>query len=303
MNPDLAHVNGLSFPVRTWVLRQSLPSRTAIVLQDHASGDPDRGLTADEFSIRRLIRRGGMRSADAFFFTAAMQADLWRRAALIADHQPVYQVMESSTTFRPLPRAEARQASGVEGEPAVLWVGRLNANKDPLTVLDGFEQSAAYLPRATLTMLYGEDDLLSAVEARVRSSAILAKRVRLVGQVPHRTMPAFYSAADLFVLGSHHEGSGYALIEACACGAIPVVTNIPTFRVITADGSVGGLWRIEDPHDLARVIVDVGHSDLAIRRARLLEHFDRLLSWQALGRRATASYQDVLSRRHGHANS
>ena len=62
-NPDLAHVNGLSFPVRTWVLRRTLPSRTAIVIQDHASGNPNRELPASELSIRRIVRRGGMRAA------------------------------------------------------------------------------------------------------------------------------------------------------------------------------------------------------------------------------------------------
>ena len=55
-------------------------------------------------------------------------------------------------------------------------------------------------------------------------------------------MTTFYSAADLFVVGSHHEGSGYALMEACACGAVPVVTGIPTFRLLTGSGSIGALW-------------------------------------------------------------
>ena len=44
-------------------------------------------------------------------------------------------VMEASTTLAAIPRDEARRSSGVEGSPAMLWVGRLNANKDPLTVL------------------------------------------------------------------------------------------------------------------------------------------------------------------------
>ena len=34
-------------------------------------------------------------------------------------------------------------------------------------------------------------------------------------------------AADIFTLGSHREGSGYALTEALACGLPPVVTDIP----------------------------------------------------------------------------
>jgi len=44
-------------------------------------------------------------------------------------------------------------------------------------------------------------------------------------------MASFYSAADLFVVGSHHEGSGYALMERARADSIPVVTGIPTFRL------------------------------------------------------------------------
>ena len=49
-------------------------------------------------------------------------------------------------------------------------------------------------------------------------------------------------AADLFVLGSHREGSGYSLIEALACGLPPIVTDIPSFRSLTGAGVVGALW-------------------------------------------------------------
>jgi hypothetical protein len=35
-------------------------------------------------------------------------------------------------------------------------------------------------------------------------------------------------------------------MEACACGAVPVVTSIPTFRLLTGNGSVGALWSLDD---------------------------------------------------------
>ena len=60
-----------------------------------------------------------------------------------------------------------------------------------------------------------------------------------LGRLPHERLAAYYSAADIFVSGSHREGSGYALIEAMACGAIPCVTDIPSFRAIT--GGCGAL--------------------------------------------------------------
>ena len=57
-------------------------------------------------------------------------------------------------------------------------------------------------------------------------------------------------AADVFVLGSHREGSGYSLIEALACGLPPVVTDIPSFRSLTAAGAVGALWPCGDARAL-----------------------------------------------------
>ena len=151
--------------------------------------------------------------------------------------------MEASSTLQPMARGAARRGSGVAGSPAILWVGRLNANKDPLTVLDGFERALRDLPGATLTMIYSDDESAGrGAGSGSSASPALRDRVRLVGAVPHDRMASFYSAADLFVVGSHHEGSGYSLMEACACGAVPVVTDIPTFRLLTGGGSIGALW-------------------------------------------------------------
>ena len=77
----------------------------------------------------------------------------------------------------------------MRGSPAVLWVGRLNANKDPLTVLDGFERSLAWLPDAALTMIYSTDELLGQVRLRVAGAPALRARVHLVGAVPRERIP------------------------------------------------------------------------------------------------------------------
>jgi hypothetical protein len=39
-----------------------------------------------------------------------------------------------------------------------------------------------------------------------------------------------------------YEGRGFALIEALACGFIPIVTEIASFRVITNQNKIGALW-------------------------------------------------------------
>ena len=288
--PDIIHFNGLIFPWQVWRLRRALPARAAIVVQDHGGAEPGRR------PLRWLKQRIGLRTADAFLFSAPEIAKPWQAARLIAPWQPVYAVMESSTTMRPLPRDAARLSSGVTGSPALLWVGRLNANKDPLTVLDGFERALSRLPDAHLTMVYSSEDWLPKVQARIERSTGLSAHVHLRGRISHAELAAFYSAADFFVLGSHREGSGYALIEALACGAIPVVTDIPSFRALTGNGSIGALWPVDNAAGFAEGLMRYRARDLTARHADVLNHFDRELSWPVIGRRALAAYADILVR-------
>ena len=140
-------------------------------------------------------------------------------------------------------------------------------------------------------MIFGTGELLEEVRARIARSPALSERVRLAGAVPHERMASFFSAADLFVVGSHHEGSGYSLMEACACGAVPVVTDIPTFRLLTGAGRSGALWTPGDAAACARALVEVGRRDLDAERARLADHFARELSWDAVGKRALEIYR------------
>jgi glycosyltransferase involved in cell wall biosynthesis len=290
MNADLVHVHGMIFPARTWLLRRALARETALVVQNHSDGG-----AVGRAPWLRLIGRATRGAVDAYLFAAQEHAGAWRDAGFIAPRQPIYQVMEASSSVRAIDREIARRQTGIVGAPALLWVGRLNANKDPLTILDGFERTVDRLRAATLTMIYGEAGLLEAVQRRVNGSEMLRARVRLVGAVPHKQMAAFFSAADLYVGGSHHEGSGYALIEAIACGAVPVVSDIPTFRLLT--GGAGELWPAGDAASFERALLDVNRRNLDAERQRLADHFVRGLTWPAIGRRALEIYGEIAARR------
>lgn len=287
LRPDIVHVNGLGFPMQAWRLRQALPD-AAIVLQHRAGGLP-------RDPLRRAISRAGLRRADGFLFSATGLARPWQIARLIEARQPIYEVVGGSTHFRPVAGAES--SGGLPGDPAVLWVGRLNANKDPLTVLDGFDRVLSILPDAHLTVVYSTAELLPLVRARIDGRSSLRSRVHLAGQVAPRELESFYSAADLFVLGSHHESTGFAAIEALACGATPVLTDIPAFRVVTADGAVGALWPPGDAGALAEALIEMACRRSAARRREMRARFEAELSWTVIGRRAMAAYRDVLRRR------
>jgi glycosyltransferase involved in cell wall biosynthesis len=290
--PDIAHVNGLVFPVRTWMLRRALARSSSIVVQNHSDTGP-MGCAP----LLRAVGRTTRGAVDAFLFAAHEHAIRWERAGFIAPSQKTYQVMEASTTFGPVARDAARAATGVRGAPSLLWVGRLNANKDPQTVLEGFESAARHLPDATLTMIFHTDDLAGAVSARIGASPLLRDRVRLAGAVPHGDMPRYFSAADVFIVGSHHEGSGYALMEALACGATPAVTDIPTFRLLTDGGALGALWPAGDAAACARAIATASRNVSEEDRARVRQYFAQQFSWQATGERAMEIYEQVVARR------
>lgn len=295
--PDLVHVNGLVFPAQLRRLRESLRPSCPIVVQDHAGIQPSRERRWDPRARRVAARlRDALAAADAFMFTASAQADAWRAAGILGEGQPVFAVPESSTGLRPLPRDSASEASGVDGDPAVLWVGRLDENKDPLTVLDGFDRLCHARPEARLTMVYGEDDLIDEVRRRLAGTPALAAAVRLRGHVPHEHMAACFSAADLFVVGSHHEGSGYALIEALACGVVPAVTDIPPFRAL-AGAAPAAFWPPGHAPACAVALARGADAVSDVSREMIRAHFAGVLSWDAIGKRAMDVYRAVLERR------
>jgi glycosyltransferase involved in cell wall biosynthesis len=293
LRPDLVHVNGLQFASQISQLRRALPRRTALVVQDHG-GVP---VAAKRASLRQALLRSGLRAADAFMFTSTEQGEPWREASLIGASQPVYGVPEASRAMRALPREQARELSGIRGDPAILWVGHLDANKDPPTVLEGFARALPQLPGARLTMIYDKEDLMPALQERLTAMPLLAGRVELRGRVPHQAIAACFSAADIFVLGSHRESCGFALIEALLCGAAPVVTDIPSFRALTTGGMHGALWPPGDAAAFAKALAAIARQDLAGQRERIIAYAERELSWPAVGRRAMQVYTEVLKQR------
>src|SRR5205814_5730077 len=130
-------------------------------------------------------------------FTVQAQAAPWREAGIIGADQLVHEVMEASTDLLP-----GGPAAALPGRPALLWVGRLDANKDPLTVLGGFELAAETLPEAGLTLVYGDDLLLPEVRSRIAGSPRLQGRVHLRGRLERGELLALYAGADPVLLGS-----------------------------------------------------------------------------------------------------
>lgn len=284
LQPDVVHHNGSAFYMP--LLRRTLAENAAIVWQHHGGGFPRPTL--------RWLHRHGFTAVDGCFFTSRLQADPWIRHGILSERHRILEIPEASTTFRARDTLECRQSLQWRGSPLLLWVGHLNDNKDPLTVLKGFASCTHYLPEATLYMAYSSSPLLGNVRSIVERCG-LSDRVILLGTLSRKTLEEAYSAADFFVLGSHHEGSGFAMIEAQSCGAVPIVTDIPSFRSLTGDGSVGYLWTPGDHTSFSAGLLTAVRQSPS--RAKVLEHFAAHLSYASVGRAAARAYEHIRSLR------
>jgi glycosyltransferase involved in cell wall biosynthesis len=287
LRPDLLHVHGLSFPVHTRILARAFPE-VPILVQDHGNRPPAR--------LKRPVHRWGLAPIAGVSFTARGQAEPFVAAGVLPADVPVLEVLESSSQFRPRDPAASRARTGLDGDPCLVWIGRLDENKDPLMVIEAVSRALPVLPDARLWCYYTEAPLLEVVRRRLASDRELGARIRLLGAVPHETVQDLLSGADFLLSGSHSEGSGYAVIEALACGTTPLVTDIPSFRRITGDGAFGALSLPGSVADMTRALIEWSARDrVALRRAARM-HFERALSFNALGAELRTAYRTIVAR-------
>lgn len=282
LRPQVVHVNGLGFPFHTRALsRLNVP----VLVQDH-SDNPGSRLIA--------LRRWGLKKVAGFAFTSREQASPFFLNRSIRPGTSLFAIPESSTHFRDGDVDEARRIIGVYGNPVVLWVGHLNENKDPLTILQAFSQAMGRLPDPHLWLCYREAPLLPRVQAKLAADRELASRVHLQGPVPHGTIECYCRAADFFMLGSQRESCGFALVEALACGATPIVSDIPAFRAITGNGAVGALCKPAAADAFAGALVALAGAGHEVMRTKAIVHFNSELSFPIIGRKLMAAYAELI---------
>jgi glycosyltransferase involved in cell wall biosynthesis len=283
--PDVVHVHGLHYPLAVRQLTRALGG-TPTLVQDHASQAP-RGW-------RRRFARWGFEKIAGVAFTARELAAPFGAAGALGTRVPVFEVLEGSTTFSPGDHAAARRATGLTGDPCLLWTAHLDANKDPLAALAAFEHALPRLRDGRLWCCFGAAPLLDAVRRRIAGSPALRDRVTLLGSRPHAEMEALFRAADFLVQASHREGSGYSVIEALACGTPPLVTDIPSLRRIV--GVAGSLTPVGDAAALGDAIVAWSRRDEGARRAAARTRFEAALSFDAIGRELRTVYETLAAR-------
>jgi glycosyltransferase involved in cell wall biosynthesis len=266
-SPDIVLVHGFIFPLQVIQLRRALGKKVRIIVQNHAE-KPYPG-------IRCFLQRIADRYIDAYLFTSKQMGKEWIDKRVISKEAKIAEVVEVSTPFRCVDKKQ-------NAAPVFIWVGRLNANKDPLTVVKAFIRFLSVTPAARLYMIYQTEDLLREIKELIDSSGKAREAIELAGNIPHEQLQPWYEKADFFISGSHFESGGVALCEAMACGCIPIVTDILSFRKMTGSGHCGLLYEPGNEKALFQSLVRAVAMDIEKERAKVLQQFNEELSFAAI---------------------
>lgn len=142
-----------------------------------------------------------------------------------------------------------RQHYQLQGKTVFLFSGQMIHRKGVDVALSAFARLAETVSNVALLLLGGGprfDEYRESVPADLRD------RVHFTGLLPQSELPAHFSAADVFVFPSRHDGWGVVVNEACAAG-LPVIASRQTGAALdlVREGENGFIVDCEDPAGFA----------------------------------------------------
>ena len=169
--------------------------------------------------------------------------------------------------------------------PYILYVGNTKPHKNVERLLRGFARSRAATTVALLLRCSESKPLIDII-----SSLRIQAKVRFLAPVPDAKLAAMYRGAQAVVVPSLAEGFGLPSLEAMACGARVVVSDIPSLREI-----VGPFGIYVDPEQVDSIAVAIdsavysreGDNERVMQVARA-----RSFSWEQVAMRVASKLRE-----------
>jgi len=183
--------------------------------------------------------------------------------------------------------------------PFLLYAGTIQRHKNVTRLVEAFavlrEQLADHAVYRELRLVIIGDTISQ--HPAVRQAVIRSKveqAVRFLGFVPFETLRCFYQSAAAFVFPSRYEGFGLPPLEAMACGAPVVTSNVSSLPEVVGDAAM--LVNPENVFDIARgvrqLLLDETLRRELIRRGRLQA---ARFSWERTARQVLEIYKETVS--------
>lgn len=186
-------------------------------------------------------------------------------------------------------------------EHFVLFVGTLEPRKNVANLVRAYGLLRQRGVRTHALVLAGSKGWrYESVFAGIDKSGA-AESIIMPGYVPRDELSMWYSAADAFIYPSLYEGFGLPVLEAMACGAPTITSNVSSLPEVAGDACL--LVEPEDVDDIAdalqRVLTDAGlRRDMAQRGMAQAATFTR----DKMARATLSVYNRTLNRHDGRSN-
>lgn len=285
---DLFH--GTNYEVPLWSKRRSILTIHDLSILLHAE-------THEADLARRARRRLPLMARSASMIitaTECVRREICEHLQVKADRVLVTPYAPRSG-FQAMPAEQANQSKqrlGIEDE-FILFVGTVEPRKNLLAVVRAFDQILRQTSRRPQLVVAGAEGwLMDELIAFIKQSSI-SDRLLLTGYLNDDDLRALYSSCTVFVYPSIYEGFGLPPLEAMACGAPVIASNIATFQE-----TLGGAAQLVEPNDveaLARTIVEI-LDDEDRRRALSLRGLEQAakFSWERTAQLTLEVYREVL---------
>ena len=196
-------------------------------------------------------------------------------------------------------RTVRRKYSGGTRRPIVLFVGRLERQKDVPTLLRAMAIVAAQIPEVLL-LVVGDGTERARLEA-LTAALGLQRNVVFAGRVDHDELSAWYGACDVFAMTSVYEGTCMVLVEAAAAGRPIVTTDFAGAHDAVVDGESGFVVPIGTELAVAeRIMYVLEHEERQAFGHRGREHVCAAFNRRALLEKTRAMWTAALEYRDAH---
>ena len=179
--------------------------------------------------------------------------------------------------------------------PFVLYVGNIKPHKNIERLIDAFGRARSRgCPDDVKLVIIGDDiSKYPGLRQSVHKHK-LDKHVRFLGFQPQETLAAFYRLARGFVFPSLYEGFGLPPLEAMACGAPVVTSNVSSLPEVA-----GGAALLVDPYDAEAIAAGICQvlTDEPLRTELIARGYARArsFSWAHSVRKIHQIYMEVAS--------
>lgn len=212
--------------------------------------------------------------------------------------------------FYPIPADEAKEFIGIpKDDRMILFVGRIEPLKGVDTLIRAVSRLRAHeTEKPACLAIIGGDPNASPEEMTAEMTRLQALRddlrlkhpVVFLGKRGQDTLPYYYSAAEVLVMPSHYESFGMVALEAMACGAPVIASQVGGLAFLVQDG-VTGFHVPDGDHDALRDKLTLLIGDQELRRAmgESAHRYACEYAWETIARRVISVYQGLLQGKMG----